>query len=147
MICKHLKQVSQDIIISWVFLNPWSVKKFYEVLRTMCSLNLRAGRMVASTAPECVALKTPFWGRKLIYLPQCVSQGSGCKQNNWTLVNLKAFIPASGYSQNQKEDWRSRFQNCTGSRGNQEAGRTQLLAAQARGRGDAPEVFCPPHTH
>lgn len=73
MICKHLKQVSQDIIVSWVFLNPWRVKKFYEVLRTMRSLNLRAGRMVASTAPECMTLKTPFWGRKLIYLPQCVS--------------------------------------------------------------------------
>lgn len=62
----------------------------------------------------------------------CINQGSGCKQNNWTL-NSKAFIPASGYSQNQKEDRRSRFQNCTGSRGNQEAGRTQLLAARERG--------------
>lgn len=68
MIRKHLKQVSQDIIVSWVFLNPWRVKKFYEVLRTVwrCSLNHRAGRTVASTAPECMALKTPFWGRKQI---------------------------------------------------------------------------------
>lgn len=76
----------------------------------------------------------------------CINEGSGCKQNKWTLVNSKAFIPTSVYSQNQKENWRSRFQNCTGSRGNQEAGRTQVPAAQAGAGGDAPEISCPPHT-
>ena len=136
-------------------------------------MNRRAGRTVAVTAHKCLALKSPSWGMKLIFICHRVYQsGLGLQAEQMNFGKLKGIYgsairlltepkgrlaiqvpkmhgiqgqPGSRQNPAPSSTWPSRFQKCTGSRGNQEAGRTQPPAAHGRRERGCPKASCSPH--